>query len=277
MPRVFLHCVTTLLLAAASAAAQMPTTAPAAAPLAQPAASPIVQGKRALAAKQFPEARAIFATILKANPTSIDAQLGLADAELGLHQYQAAEFDYRKITAAQPELWQAHKNLVIVEAALGRWDDFDRERTVLRLARERGAPGISARESDIIDSFTVRGQRWIVREYFEPVGRTQTRYNFEHFSPDGKAEAYISLESEQAARAVTPGGSVSIGNDAGIGNAPAAPPADHFALNFYTGKSHGTIATYPTAEPTYETTRATVLRWLRSQAALKTGSQTSPE
>jgi tetratricopeptide (TPR) repeat protein len=268
MQRVLLHSAGTLLFAACSALGQAPAATPGLAgpPPVQPSAGPIVQGKRALAAKQFLEARRIFAAILKDNPTSIDAQLGVADAELGLHQYQAAERDYRKITSAQPELWQAHKNLVIVEAALGRWEDFNRERAVLRLARERGAPGISARESDIIDSFTVRGQRWIVREYFEPVGRTQTRYNFEHFSPDGKAEAYISLESEQAARAVTPGGAVSIGNDVNIGKDTPAPPADHFALNWYTGKAHGTIATYPTAEPSYETTRAAVINWLRTSA-----------
>ena len=58
--------------------------------------------------------------------------------------------------AAQPERWLAHKNLVIIEAELGRWEEFDRERALLRGARERGAPGISARESDVIDAFDVR-------------------------------------------------------------------------------------------------------------------------
>jgi hypothetical protein len=154
-------------------------------------------------------------------------------------------------------MWAAHKNLVIIEAALGRWEEFDRERAVLRGARERGAPGISARESDVIDGFTVKGERWIVREYFEPVGRSLTRYNFEHFSAEGKAEEYISLESEEAAKGVVPGGAVAIGGE------PAADAGSVFALNWYTGKGHGTIARYAKGEPTYEEVRARVMGWLR--------------
>jgi len=220
----------------------------------------IVAGKRALAAKQFLEAKTIFADEAKLHPENIEAQLGLGDAELGLQQYEAAELQYRKVVAIQPELWQAHKNLVIDEAALGRWEEFDRERTVLRMARQRNAPGISSRESDVIDGFTIHGQRWIVRQYFEPVGRSQTRYNFEHFSTTGRAEEYISLESAQAAKDVTPGGAVAIGDQA---RQPLPDVA--FALNWYTGKAHGTIKSYGAHEPEYEQVRAAVLQWLRQQ------------
>lgn len=115
-------------------------------------------GRELLTGQQFAEAKKVFAAYLRAHPEAIQAKLGLGDAELGLHQYEAAEATYREVTAAQPELWQAHKNLVVVEAALGRWEDFDRERTVLRMARQRGAPGISTRESDVIDSFNVGGR-----------------------------------------------------------------------------------------------------------------------
>jgi tetratricopeptide (TPR) repeat protein len=225
---------------------------------AKPSASPLVTGKRALAAKNFLTAKNVFATEAKLHPGNLEAQLGLGDAELGLHEYEPAELQYRRVVAAQPETWQAHKNLVIVEAALGRWEEFDRERALLRLARQREAPGISARESDVIDGFTLHNQRWIVREYFEPAGRSLTRYNFEHFSPTGKAEEYISLESEEAAKAVTPGGAVAIGNEP-----PPTPAASHYALNWYTGKSHGTIATYGQQEPTYKQVRTDVMRWLR--------------
>ena len=230
---------------------------------AAPGQTQIVAGKRALAAKQFLEAKKIFLAMLKLHPDNIEGQLGLADAELGLQQYESAELEYRKVVATQPELWQAHKNLVIVEAALGRWEEFDRERTVLRMARQREAPGISARESDVIDGFTVHGQRWIVREYFEPVGRSQTRYNFEHFSPTGRAEEYISLESAEAAKAVTPGGAVVIGNE----TKPAPPGDPTIALNWYTGKAHGTILSYGQREPDYEHVRADVQRWLREPAS----------
>ncbi len=234
-------------------AGSIPTTA-------SPGQTRIVAGKRALAAKQFLEAKNIFAAEAKLHPENIEAQLGLGDAELGLQEYEAAELQYRKVVAIQPELWQAHKNLVIVEAALGRWEEFDRERTVLRMARQRNAPGISSRESDVIDGFTVHGERWIVREYFEPVGRSQTRYNFEHFSANGRAEEYISLESEQAAKTVTPGGAVAIGDQAKQPQQDAA-----FALDWYTGKAHGTIKSYGAHEPEYEQVRAAVMQWLRQQ------------
>lgn len=223
----------------------------------------LAAARQALAAKKYTQAKDLYRSYLRAHPASIDAGLGIADAELGLHEYEAAELDYRRVVAAQPQMWVAHQNLVIVEAELGRWSEFDRERAILRSARERGAPGISARESDIIDSFEVNGQRWIVREYFEPVGRSQARYNFERFSSEGRAEEYISLEPTAAARAALKPGDVQIGAEA---TDPASSGAD-YSLNWYTGKAHGTIAHYPHGEPSYERIRAEVLRWLRRSHA----------
>jgi hypothetical protein len=235
---------------AVNAAAQQPA-----------AAGPLAIGKQDLAAKKFADAKAIFGMYVAAHADSVDGEMGLADAELGMHEDADAEIEYRKVVAAQPELWIAHKNLVIVEAALGRWSEFDRERALLRAARSRGAPGITNRESDVIDSFEVHGQRWIVRAYDEPVGRSLTRYNFERFAPDGRVQEFLSLESAEAAqRALKRDGGVRIGDDA------KNPPAvKDYALNWYTGKAHGTIARYPNGEPSYERVRADVIRWLRRQ------------
>ena len=214
----------------------------------------LAAARQAIAAKDFTRAHTLFAAYAHTHPNDAQAHLGLGDADLALHHYEAAEADYRRATAIQPELWIAHKNLVLVEAKLARWEDFDRERAVLRAARERGAPNITAQESDVIDSFTVNGQPWLVREYFVPVGRSQTRYNFEHFTPQGRAAEYISLEHTAPP---TPADSVTIGKDT-----PAATSKD-FALNWYTGHGHGTIKHYPT-EPTYETLRADVLHYLHA-------------
>ena len=225
---------------------------------APPAQTPLVEGKRALSMKEFTRAKGIFAEYVRKHPKDVQGKLWLADAELGLHEYEAAESGYRQIVSVQPLLWAAHKNLVIVEAALGRWEDFDGERTVLRAARERGAAGIDAHESDVIDVINVAGQRWIVRDYFEPMGRSRSRYNFERFSANGRVLAYVSLESADAFRDQTIGGNVVVG-------APSqnADP-DGFALDWYNGKSHGTIAKYA-AEPKYEKVRADFLRWMRSR------------
>lgn len=231
-----------------------------AAAAAQTPQSSLATARQALAAKQYARAKQLYRDYLRLHPGSLDAQLGVADAELGLHEYEAAEWDYRRVVAAQPQLWVAHKNLVIVEAELGRWQEFDRERAVLRAARARGAPGITARESDIIDSFEVNGQRWIVREYYEPVGRSQARYNFERFSPDGRVKEYISLEPTAAAEAALKPGDVHIGAET---QAPPRRAKGEFSLNWYTATGHGTIARYPKGEPSYERVRADLLRWLR--------------
>ena len=254
-----------LAVCASSGVAQATETAPVDASHLPPA---LVAAQKSLLARQFVQAKVQFAAYLKTHPGDIDAEVGVADAELALHQYDAAELQYRQVVAAQPERWLAHKNLVIIEAELGRWEEFDRERALLRGARERGAPGISARESDVIDAFDVGGEHWIVREYYEPVGRSLTRYNFEQFDADGHVRQYVSLESAEAAKQVVAGGQVRIGDD------PAAAPAiKDFALNFYNGKAHGTIARYPSGEPSYERVRAAVIRWvtLRSRTAAAVG------
>jgi tetratricopeptide (TPR) repeat protein len=225
----------------------------------------LLDARKALAAKEYQRAKGMFSGYLRVHPGSIDAEEGVGDAELGLHEYERAELEYRKVVATQPQFWLAHKNLVIVEAALGRWEEFDRERALLREARQRGAPGISARESDVIDSFDAGGHHWIVREYYEPAGRSLTRYNFEFFGPDGRVREYVSLESADAARnALAVGGQVHIGDDAKV---PAS--IKDFALNFYTGNAHGTITRYPNGEPKYERVRSDVVRWLRQSKGVK--------
>lgn len=225
-------------------------------------------GRELLAARNFRAAREVFMVYLKTHPASAPAELGLGEAQMGLHQYEAAELTLRGVVAQQPELWQAHKNLVVVEAALHRWEEFDREREVLAMARRRGAPGISARESDVIDSFDTAGGHWVVRGYFVPVGRSQARYNFERFSAAGKVEMYISLEDAAAARAALTPGDVRVGGSGGtVAPKPGAGGAQGgpFALNWYTGRAHGTIRMYAGSEPGYQQLRADVLHWVGSR------------
>ncbi len=229
-----------------------------------PSSPDLRPGRLLLQTKQFSTAKSYFQAALKEHPGDVQAQLGLGDAELGLKQYQLAEASYRAVVARQPELWQAHKNLVIVEAALGRWEEFDGERTVLRLARQREAPGISPRESDVIDSFDAGPQHWVVRAYFEPLGRSEAVYNFERFSPSGRVEAYISLENAAAAQAALHPSDLRIGTSESEAAAAVSEPGGTLALNWYTGASHGTITRYPQGAPTYERLRTTVLAYLRS-------------
>src|ERR1700744_2889136 len=249
-------------------AATLPWFVLAAGALAQKAKDPgsgtpadLAAARQELAAKHYGRAKELYRAYLQAHPDNVDAQFGAADAELGLREFEAAEWDFRRVVAAQPQNWIAHKNLVIVEAELGRWDEFEREREVLRAARKREAPGISARESDVIDTFEVHGHRWIVREYYEPVGRSQARYNFARFSPEGHAEDCSSLNPPAAAKAALKPGDVLIGAETD----PPHTANDEFSLNWYSGKGHGTIARYPKGEPSYERVHADLLHWLRKK------------
>ena len=223
------------------------------------------RGRDLLQAHQFQQAQALFTAYLGSHPGDVQAELGLGDAQLGLHHFEAAEITYRSAVAVQPELWQAHKDLVVVEAALGRWEEFDRERTVLRMARQRQAPGISRQESDLIDSFNAGGGHWIVRAYFQPLGRSRALYNFERFSPEGRVQAYLSLEDQAAAKAaLTPGDEkIGLNPPVAMGDAPSVP----LALNWYTGVAHGTIRSYPSGAPSYEHLRQDVIHWLQRHPA----------
>ena len=232
----------------------------------QATTDPILKsGKQAIADQHYAEARRIFTGYLASHPHNTGAEMGIADSDLGLHNYETAELDYRTVVAEKPQMWLAHKNLVVIEAALGRWDEFDRERAILRGARARNEPGITTRESDVIDSFDVHSHHWIVREYTEPAGRSLTRYNFERFSATGRVEEFISLESADAAKAALQKGDV-LHTDEQATNASIKD----FALDWYNGKAHGTIARYPDGEPTYERVRTQVMHWLRTQPAAPT-------
>ena len=236
-----------------------------------PSAPELREGRALLQTKHYREAKTIFASYLQAHGRDVQARVGLGDAELGLRQYGLAEGAYREAVAQQPELWQAHKNLVVVEAALGRWEDFDGERKILRLARERGAPGISPLESDVIDNLEVESEHWVVRAYFEPLGRSRALYNFERFSAAGRVEAYISLEdAAAAAETALQGGDVRIGGTVPGGERGRAP----LALNWYTGAAHGTVRRYASGEPSYQQLRRDTLAWLHTRpVALRTGSR----
>jgi len=219
----------------------------------------LVAAREALAAKNYEEAQRLFSDYAGKHPQDARAPLGLGNVALAEHRYEDAELVLRHAVMLQPDLWPAHKDLVLVEAKLGRWEEFERERALLRNARERGADNITAKESDLIDSFEIAGKLWLVREYYVPVGRSEARYNFEHFTPEGRVAEYISLEPAGAANsALSRNEQVTIGKDA----APAHLNGE-LALNWYTGQGHGTVRRYK-AEPSYRKLRADVMAYLRS-------------
>jgi hypothetical protein len=62
----------------------------------------------------------------------------LDSALFGEKQYAKSEQIYSKTIAVNPNMWGAHSSLAEVYSAEERWPEFDRERKLLREARDRG-------------------------------------------------------------------------------------------------------------------------------------------
>ena len=224
-----------------------------------PEPDPMQVGKQALEHGDYAAAHTFFVAYIHDNPDSIAAQFLAGNAALGLKQYSEAESFFQAAIAKNPKMWGAHKNLVIVYAAEGRWADFDRERTLIQQARAENSPGLTPTDADVIEILEVDGERYIVRSYAQLAGHFHTRYNITHFNARNQLDYWISCESDDVDQAFFQKAHPK----------EAAAGQRSFSLDTYTqrmnesgqltGQTHGTIKFYPDGEPTYETVRADVL------------------
>ncbi|WP_180541117.1 hypothetical protein [Nevskia soli] len=220
---------------------------------------PLLSGKQDLARQDWAAASDWFAGYLLDHPDSIEATLLAGNAALGLQQYEEARGFYLRVLALGPETWSAHANLAVVDAATERWSEFDEERRIVRIARDRNAPGLSPK-GDVIDVLWVGGERYTVRDYYELDGRFHTRYNVLHFSPDRKLDFRIACESDDIDQRVF----------AEKHPTEAAAGQRSFSLDSYATNSQGSVTQslikfYWDGEPTYETARADVIAVLEGR------------
>src|SRR5689334_18395628 len=173
-----------------------PTAASSQAPLQTTAVDPLDTGKQAFQRGDYVAAQKFFTAYLRDNPSNLNALLLAGSAFFELKQYEDAAQSLLAAIKLQPSLWPAHKNLVIVYAAQGKWTEFDRERAVLKAARESGASGLSMKDADVIDVLYVGSEQYRVLSYAELAGRFKMRYNFVHFGSDGKPDYWIVCESD---------------------------------------------------------------------------------
>jgi tetratricopeptide (TPR) repeat protein len=224
---------------------------------------PLALGKQALAHSDYQTAWEFFTNYLKDNPDSSEATFLAGNAALGLKHYDDAAGYYQRLIAKKPDMWSAHKNLVIVYAAQNKWPEFDQERKVLQTARDQGSPGLSKKDADVIEVLYVGSERYIVRAFPELAGRFKARYNFSHFGKDGKLDSWIACESDDVDQTFF----------AQKHPKEAAEGQRSFSLDSYTAavpnlngqgftQTHGTIKFYPDGEPSYETVRADVIKVL---------------
>ena len=173
--------------------------------------------------------------------------------------------------------------------AQGKWTEFDQERALLQEARAKGAPGLSAKDADIIDVLYVcpspcdakvqdKGtEQYRVIGYAELTGQYKMKYNFVHYGTDGKPDRWIACESED----------VDQGFLAQRHPKEAAAGKRSYSLDSYTapaanGKGgvtvqHGTIKFYHDGEPTYQTVRADVLAEENKIKPISQSQSTVPE
>lgn len=240
-----------------------PIAASSQAPLQTTAVDPLDTGKQAFRRGDYAAAQKFFSAYLRDNPENLDALVMAGDAFYELKQYEDAAQSFLAAIKLQASLWGAHKNLVIVYAAQGKWTEFDQERAVLKAARESGASGLSTKDADVIDVLYVGSEQYRVISYAELAGRFKMRYNFVHFGPDRKPDSWIACESDdidQAAFAKAHPQEAAAGQRSFSLDSYSAlkPSADGKGVT----QTHGTIKFYPDGEPTYETVRSDVLNVL---------------
>jgi tetratricopeptide (TPR) repeat protein len=221
---------------------------------------PLAMGKNAMAHGEFQNAKVFFENYVKENPESIDAQFYLAKCEINLKNFDAAIADFQHIIAVAPKDWSSHSGLALAYAQKGDWAAFDKERAVIKDARDKNMPGVDKDHGDVVDSFTVNGEPYEVRYFYKLFGRYNVRYAFLHFGKDGNADHWIEIESldvdqgmfaEKHPKEAAAG--VRVYSMDSMKMSPSGFP-DQGLIKFYEG------------EPTYETLRADAINAIQKQA-----------
>lgn len=227
----------------------------------------LLVGSQELQKGQFDDAEKFFADFLSKNPERMDAKLNLGYAEFGLKKYDDAEKTYKEIIDKFPAAWPAQKFLSEVYAAEGKWEDFDAVRKHLHDVKEKNEAGTYVLGNDEIDLLYAGDERYIVHEFYPLSGGSHIRYLFLHLDKQGKADYWITCESDDVDQIsfakmhpdLAAQGKRSFSLD--THSAPVTQP------NGMITRSQGLIKFYWDGEPTYETVRADVLGSLQHKVA----------
>jgi hypothetical protein len=223
---------------------------------------PLAVGKGAMHHGDYESAHKFFSEYLRDNPDDSEAVFYLGGSELGLKNFSAAAADFQRVIAQMPNQWSAHSNLALAYAQSGDWAAFDKERAVIKAARDANSPGVDKDGFDLIDIVTFGDKMYQVRYFYKLHGQYNTRYVFLHFGADGRADNYFQCESDDADQ----------GMFAAEHKEQAKAGERRFSLDTYTagpnGMSQGLIKFYD-GEPTYETVRTDVLKSLKMAADSK--------
>ena len=222
---------------------------------------PLAVGKAAMDHGDYAGAQTFFAKYADENPNDIEAWYDLGGAELALKKPADAAKAYEKCIALRSDAWGAHENLALAYAETENWVAFDKERALIKAARDAKTMRTNPDEHDLIDVLQVGDKRYEVWYYYTLHGHFHVRYVAIFFGKDGKAEDWLQAESDDA--------------DQGMFQSQhpkeAAAAVRVFSLDTYHSEnggypSQGLIKFYQ-GEPTYEDFRKDVLASLNRKIA----------
>ena len=221
---------------------------------------PLAMGKNAMQHGSFEQARSFFADFVKDNPESTEAWVLLGRCEIELKDFDAAIADLQRVVVAVPSQWAAHNYLALAYAKKNDWADFDKERALIKDARDKNLAGVDKDHGDVVDLLTVKGEEYEVRYFYKLFGSHNVRYVFLHFGKDGKVDHWIEIESldvDQAMFAENHPKEAAAGKRVYSMDSMTMTPSgfpNQALFKFYEG------------DPTYETLRADAIKALGGEA-----------
>jgi len=220
-----------------------------------------------------------FRSVLTTYPNDLSVLRFTAAAAMAAGQNEQALVLFQRALAQNPHNpWTMRNAVIILEARLGRWADFDRDVAALRSAKRNGMDhGLDGSTGFVIDEFYAGGGKVQGTIYPLQAGRYHTLYRF--LLPQGwplVLPAQSSTAAAAAARCTGPdfqphfdteSGDVDQAEFAKAHPDKAAKGDRSYMLDAYSSPcTQGLLAFYPDGEPTYEKARADVIRALTGPA-----------
>ena len=214
---------------------------------------------------------------LEAYPNDVRVLSFSAQAAMEAHQDEAAlGFFERALIQNPPDPWHMRVAMILLEARLARWADFDRDQAALKAAKKSGERELASMPGFLIDEFDVDGKSVKVAYFPTLVGKFNTLYRFvlpelpraRSATPaqgpdsdrckDPQFRPYIDVESDDVDQSAFKEKHPDL----------ATKGERSYSLDTYPAPcSQGLIKFYFYGEPTYETVRADVVKNLTAKPA----------
>jgi tetratricopeptide (TPR) repeat protein len=214
-------------------------------------------------------------SVLTMYPNDLFVLRYTAAAAMGARQDERALLLFQRALALYPHNpWPIRNAVIILEARLNRWADFDRDLAALRSAKKNGMDhGLDDNNAFVIDEFDAGTGRVQGVIYPQQLGRYHTLYRF--LLPKDAPIVLPAQSTKSAAaseRCVNPDFQPSIDIESGdVDQAEFAKQHPDkavkgdrsYMLDAYSSPCvQGLVGFYPDGEPTYERARADAIRVL---------------